>query len=86
MGSYKQNYLEYDGSHNAVDIRAPIGTPVLSIANGVVVRTIESDPTGNKLVVIRHDGISINGKRQSIYSCYLHLSEINIQEGKKIKK
>lgn len=86
MGSYRLNYLEYDGSHNAIDIRAPIGTPVLSIANGVVVRTIESDPTGNKLVVIRHDGININGKKQSIYSCYLHLSEIDIQEGKKIKK
>ena len=55
MGSYRLNYREYDGSHNAIDIRAPIGTPVLSIANGVVVRTVEADATGNRFVVIRHD-------------------------------
>mgnify|MGYP000958406980 FL=1 len=24
MGSYRMNYKEYDGSHNAIDIRAPI--------------------------------------------------------------
>ena len=24
MGSYRLNYKEYDGSHNAIDIRAPI--------------------------------------------------------------
>jgi murein DD-endopeptidase MepM/ murein hydrolase activator NlpD len=60
MGSYRLNYKEYDGSHNAIDIRAPIGTPVLSIANGVVVRAVESDATGNKFVVIRHDNVPIN--------------------------
>lgn len=80
MGSYRLNYKEYDGSHNAIDIRAPIGTPVLAIANGVVIRTIQADATGNKLVVIRHDKVSVNGKVQNLYSSYLHLSEINIQE------
>lgn len=86
MGSYRLNYKEYDGSHNAIDIRAPIGTPVLSIANGVVVRAVESDATGNKFVVIRHDNVPINWKIQNIYSGYLHLSEINVSEGIKIKK
>ena len=60
MGSYRLNYKEHDGSHNAIDIRAPIGTPVLSIANGVVVRTVEADSTGNKFVVIRHDSVPLN--------------------------
>lgn len=55
MGSYRLNYREHDGSHNAIDIRAPLGTPVLSIANGVVVRTVEADATGNRFIVIRHD-------------------------------
>ena len=59
MGSYRLNYKEHDGSHNAIDIRAPIGTPVLSIANGVVVRTVEADATGNKFVVVRHEGITL---------------------------
>jgi murein DD-endopeptidase MepM/ murein hydrolase activator NlpD len=31
MGSYRMNGLEYDGSHAGVDIRAPLGTPVLAI-------------------------------------------------------
>ncbi len=86
MGSYRLNYREYDGSHNAVDIRAPVGTPVLSIANGVVIRTVEGDTTGNRFVVIRHDWIPLNGRVQSLYSGYLHLSEINVREGTKVRK
>jgi hypothetical protein len=86
MGSYRLNYKEHDGSHNAIDIRAPIGTPVLSIANGVVVRTVEADAVGNKFVVIRHDNVPLNGKKQDLYSGYLHLSEITVQEGTKIRK
>ena len=80
MGSYRLNYKEYDGSHNAIDIRAPMGTPVLSIANGVVVRTVEADATGCRFVVIRHEGVTINGKKQNVYSGYLHLSEITVRE------
>lgn len=57
MGNYKLDYKEHAGSHLGVDIRAPLGTPVLSIANGVVVRTVQADSTGNKFVVIRHDGV-----------------------------
>ena len=86
MWSYRLNYKENDGSHLWVDIRAPIGTPVLSIANGVVVRTIEADATGNKIVVIRHDTVPINGKNETIYSWYLHLSEILVTEWTKVKK
>lgn len=86
MGSYRLNYKENDGSHNAIDIRAPIGTPVLSIANGVVVRTVEADATGNRFVVVRHEGVPIGGKTQNIYSWYLHLSSITVQEGTKIRK
>ena len=86
MGSYRFNYKENDGSHLGVDIRSPIGTPVLSIANGVVVRTVEADTTGNKFVVIRHDGVLLGGKAVSLYSGYLHLSQITVTEGTKIAK
>lgn len=86
MGNYKLDYREHAGSHLAEDIRAPIGTPVLSIANGVVVRTVEADAVGNKFIVIRHDNIDYNGKKQSLYSAYLHLSSIDTTEGSKIKK
>lgn len=86
MGNYRLDYQENAGGHLGVDIRAPLGTPILSIANGVVIRTVEADSTGNKFIVIRHDGVIINGVKTSIYSGYLHLSEILVKEGIKIRK
>lgn len=86
MWSYRLNYQEYDGSHLWVDIRAPLGTPVLAIANGVVIRTVEADLSGNKFVVIRHDNVPFEGKNVTLYSGYLHLSQILVTEGTKIRK
>lgn len=86
MGDYKLDYREYAGWHLGVDIRAPLGTPVLAIANGVAIRTVEADSTGDRFIVIRHDGIDINWTKTSIYSWYLHLSEILVKEGTKIRK
>jgi len=86
MGSYRGNYSEYDGSHPAVDIRAPIGTPVLAMANGVVVKVRNGENGNGKSVVIRHDKIEINGIEETLYSGYEHLSEIFAIEGTKIKK
>jgi Peptidase family M23 len=87
MGSYRLNYRENDGSHIGVDIRAPIGTPVLAIANWVIVRTVEADSTGNRYVVIRHDGVPApDGTTASLYSGYLHLSAISVTEGSRIRK
>jgi murein DD-endopeptidase MepM/ murein hydrolase activator NlpD len=86
MGSYRMNYKENDGSHNAIDIRAPIGTPVLAIANGVIIRTVEADATGCRYIVVRHDWVPLNWKKQNLYSGYLHLSEITVQEWTKVRK
>lgn len=86
MWSYRLNYLEHDGSHLWVDIRTPIGTPILSIANWVVIRAVEADSTGNKFVVIRHDNVPYEGKTRTLYSGYLHLSQILVTEGTKIRK
>jgi murein DD-endopeptidase MepM/ murein hydrolase activator NlpD len=86
MGTYKLDYHEYEGGHLGVDIRAPIGTPVLSIANGVVVRVVEADSTGNRFIVVRHDGIMVDGKSTSLYSGYLHLSEALTKEGDIVRK
>ncbi len=86
MGDYKLDYRENVWGHLGVDISAPIGTPILAIANGVVIRTVEADSTWNRFIVIRHDGVMINGVKTTIYSWYLHLSEILVKEGTKIRK
>lgn len=86
MGSYRGNYTEYDGSHGAVDIRAPIGTPVLSVANGVVVKVKNAENGDGKYVVIRHDNIDVDNAKQTLYSTYEHLSEIIAVAGTKIAR
>lgn len=86
MGSYRMNYLEYDGSHLAVDIRAPLGTPVRSIANGVVVKVNDKETSDGKYVIIRHENVTYNGETENLYSEYLHLESTNIEVGTKVKK
>lgn len=86
MGSYRGNHTEYDGSHCAVDIRAPLGTPVVSVANGVVVKVKNTETGDGKYVVIRHDGVDIDGMKETLYSGYEHLGEIVAIEGMKIKR
>lgn len=86
MGSYRGNHTEYDGSHAAVDIRAPIGTPVVSVANGVVIKVKNTESGDGKYVIVRHDGIDMDGTKETLYSGYEHLSEIVAVEGTTIKR
>ncbi|MDD2891676.1 MAG: peptidoglycan DD-metalloendopeptidase family protein [Candidatus Gracilibacteria bacterium] len=86
MGSYRGNYIEYNGSHDAVDIRAPLGTPVMAIANGVVVKVKNIDTGDGKYVIIRHDNVDMNGEKDTLYSGYGHLSDIFAVEGTKIQR
>lgn len=86
MGSYRGNYEEHDGSHLAVDIRAPLGTPVLSVANAIVSR-VKIDPSGDGIyVVLKHDGVPLNDGNSSMYSAYLHLEDATVTLGQKIQK
>jgi murein DD-endopeptidase MepM/ murein hydrolase activator NlpD len=86
MGSYRMNYQEYDGSHPAVDIRAPLGTPILAIANGVVTKVKDTETGDGKYVIIRHDNVNVNGTTETVYSVYEHVNDITAVEGTKIKR
>lgn len=86
MGSYRMNFEEYDGSHLGVDIRAPLGTPVLAIANGVVTRVNDKETADGKYVIIRHDDVPVDGTKMTVYSSYLHLESSSVEVGTKIRK
>ncbi len=87
LGTYDTGRGE--GSHPGVDIDTPVGTPIRSIANGVV-QTVGNDQYGFGIyVVVKHPNVpdSANpGKTQSIYSVYAHLSAAGVVEGQMVQK
>jgi murein DD-endopeptidase MepM/ murein hydrolase activator NlpD len=72
------------GSHDGVDIRAPIGTPVFSIAHGKVIK-VRND-ADNKYITIEHRDVKYGGKVGKFYSSYLHLSWVLVQPWEIIEK
>lgn len=86
MGSYRGNFLEYDGSHPGIDIRASKGTPVLSIANGVVTKSINTETANGKYVIVRYDNVPWNGEKRTFYASYLHLDEATAVAGTAVRK
>ena len=89
MGSYATGG-DGDGSHPAVDIRLPVGTPVQSIANGMVAVVKEDDVGFGTMVVIEHPNMPDPAEpRQStttLYSVYAHLSVAYVEEGMVVQK
>lgn len=64
-------------THNGIDFKAPIGTPVKSTANGVVVESLEKGNWGN-LVVIQHG--------DDLQTWYAHLNEFVVKKGDTVSK
>ena len=89
MGNYELDGKENVGSHAAVDIKLPVGTPVVSIANGVVIKA-EDQPYGfGKHVVIRHSGVpSLDdpSKKATYFSSYSHLNSFSVEAGQVVTK
>lgn len=88
MGDYESG-AEGEGSHVGVDIRTPVGTPVRSIAAGIV-EDVRDDTYGfGKLIVIRHPHMPnpANPKKEIVlYSSYAHLSAQYVEKGQILKK
>lgn len=83
MGSYATGSREYEGSHLAVDIKTPVGTEVLAVANGQVVKVAESGNGFGLHVVIRHDNVPLlsSNETATLYSGYAHLSAVQVTPG-----
>lgn len=79
-------YNTTQGSHAGVDIDAPRGTPVVSIANGVVAM-VKRQPNGfGNHVMIRHPNVPDGNGVTTLYSTYAHLDDILVSEGTVVHK
>ncbi len=88
MGDYEHG-TEGKGSHPGVDIRVPEGTPIRSIANGVVT-VVKNDASGfGLLIVIRHPHMPDPANPQYetvLHSVYAHLSSQQVAIGDTVQK
>lgn len=69
--------LHTQRAHTGVDYAAPTGTPVMSVADGVVTESSYQGAYGN-MVVIQH-----NASQSTVYA---HLSRMNVRKGQTIKQ
>lgn len=83
------DFREYVGSHPGVDIYPPKpNSEVLSVLDWEVFKA-ESDNVSGNHVFIKHtqvEDVENDNKKITIYSCYLHLSELNVKTWDKVKE
>lgn len=89
MGNYLLDGKEYGGSHLAIDIKIPSGTPIYSIANGTVIKASRQSSGFGYHIVIQHNNfptLDDANAKEIIYSSYSHLSDISVSEGDTVTK
>ncbi|MCF7830655.1 S-layer homology domain-containing protein [Candidatus Gracilibacteria bacterium] len=89
LGNYDLDGSEHSGSHTGIDIKVPVGTPVLAIANGIVYKTANLRTGFGKHITVAHVDIpdpENEGKKTTLFSSYAHLSDILVKEGQEVKK
>jgi murein DD-endopeptidase MepM/ murein hydrolase activator NlpD len=69
--------LQTQRAHTGVDYAAPTGTPVMSVADGVVIESSYQGAYGN-MVVVQH-----NARQNTVYA---HLSRMQVKRGQTIKQ
>lgn len=74
---HDDSYRGYFGvQHNAVDIRTPQGTPVMSVADGVVYKAKDNGYGYSYIMLVHHNGLM---------TTYGHISNIMVEEGQLVK-
>lgn len=87
MGNYQLDHKEYSGSHPAIDIKMPVGTPLHAIANGKVVKiSMQSTGFGHHIVIQHPNAPDPDGGTTTLYSCYVHMDKIDVAEGQNVLK
>ncbi|MCE2858030.1 MAG: M23 family metallopeptidase [Comamonadaceae bacterium] len=77
FGTRMHPILHTQRAHTGVDYAAPTGTPVMSVADGVVTESSYQGAYGN-MVVVQH-----NARQSTVYA---HLSRMNVRKGQSIKQ
>ena len=77
FGTRLHPILQTQRAHTGVDYAAPTGTPVMSVADGVVTESSYQGAYGN-MVVIQH-----NARQSTVYA---HLSRMQVKRGQTIKQ
>lgn len=89
LGNYELDGRENVGSHPAVDIKIPVNTPIVAIANGVVVKAQNDSGGFGFHVVLMHNNfptLEDPAAKEVVYSAYAHLSEIDVAVGDVVGK
>jgi len=71
------NGKQAEHTHTGSDYDAPVGSPILAVADGTVVLAKEMFYEGNAVFIDHGDGL---------ISMYFHLSELKVQTGQEVKK
>lgn len=89
MGNYLLDHQEQVGSHLAVDIKMPVGTPIKAIANGRVTKTSMQESGFGHHVVIEHRNVpDLNdpNTKTTLFSGFSHMDQIHVSEGQAVSK
>lgn len=93
LADYRYGYIfpETDSVHTGIDIDAPLGTPIIAAASGIVtwagigLLKHDSDPKDpyGMAVAIRHD---FGYKGQRLVTVYAHMSRVDIKVGQVVSQ
>ncbi len=83
---WKGGYNSPSGSHAGVDIDAPRGTPIQSIANGVIERVSMGSTGFGHFVMIKHPNVPDGGGTTTLRSSYAHMDSVIVREGEVVHK
>lgn len=88
MGTYAHVLGGGEGAHPGLDFALPVGTPIVAIMRGVVVRAAEDHGGYGKYVTLRHYAPDPENPASltQIYTVYGHLSAIQVEKGMVVQK